>query len=148
MPPSTDLGSRSATITEYHPNGPCLGKNAQEPTGRHHGRMPIRPTVQALLQLGRMPSDDEEFDDGRVRAWVGALEALDTRLTDEEAIALLDSFPLDDSLVYEVAWSLLHAVESAPCGLELVEQLDDRSWWVRYLRERAERSGGLRRALD
>jgi hypothetical protein len=64
-------------------------------------------------------------------------------LTDEETIALLDCFPADDSLVYEVAWALLHAVESAPYGPELLQQLDDRSPWVKYLRERAVRGGML-----
>ena len=108
--------------------------------------MTISPAVEALLQLGRMPSDDEEFDGGRVGAWVAALDALDTRLTDEEAIALLDSFPVDASSVYEVAWTLLHAVESAPYGPELLQQLDDRSPWVKHLRERAERGGKLPRS--
>jgi hypothetical protein len=45
--------------------------------------------------------------------------------------------------VYEVAWALLHAVESAPYGPELLQQLDDRSPWVKYLRERAVRGGML-----
>ena len=90
-----------------------------------------------------MPSDDEKFDDKRVGAWVSAFDALETRLTDEEATALLDSFPVDDSLVYEVAWTLLHAVESAPYGPELLQQLDDRSPWVKYVRERAVRGGML-----
>jgi hypothetical protein len=101
------------------------------------------PAVQALLQLGRMPSDRDEFDDERVGAWVAALDALETQLTDKEAIALLDSFPPDDSIVYEVAWTLLHAVESAPYGPELLQQLDDRSPWVKRLRKRAERGGLL-----
>jgi hypothetical protein len=32
----------------------------------HDGRVTISLAVYALLQLGRMPSDDEEFDDERV----------------------------------------------------------------------------------
>jgi len=41
--------------------------------------------------------------------------------------------------VYGVAWGLLHAVESAP-GWPIAEALDDRSWWVKLLRERSERA--------
>lgn len=103
--------------------------------------------VQALVTLGRMPSDSDATDDDRVQAWVRALDALDAPLTDGEAIALLDCFPTDDSSMFEVAWSLLHAIESAPYGPDLVGQLDDRSWWVSLLRERAER-GGLSPRFD
>jgi hypothetical protein len=103
----------------------------------------LRTEVQAVVNLGRMPADDEPFDEVRVRAWVDALDAVQPRrLSDEEAIALLDCFPLDDSIVYEVAWSLLHAIESTfPYTPDLLSQLDDRSWWTRHLRERAARSG-------
>lgn len=88
-----------------------------------------------------MPSDDEELDELRIRANVEALDALPPpALEDDEAVALLDLFPTDDSTVYGVAWGLLHAVESAP-GWPIA--LDDRSWWAKYLRERAERGGPL-----
>ena len=101
----------------------------------------LDPRVQRLVTLGRLPSDNEPWDQTVVARWVAALDALDRPLTDDEAIAVLDSFPADDSTVEGVAWSLLHAIESAPYGPRLVAALDDRSWWVKYLRERSERGG-------
>lgn len=105
--------------------------------------MAMSPEVQAVVALGRMPSDHEDVHEDRVRGWVEALDALNAPLTDEEAITLLDCFPPDDSEMFELAWTLLHAVESAPYGPRLLGQLDDRSWWVTYLRDRAIRGGLL-----
>jgi hypothetical protein len=73
-----------------------------------------------------------------------AIEALPRPLTEEEAIALLDVFPQGEyGSLFELEWPLLHAIESAPYGRDLVAALDDRSWWVAQLRARAERGGLL-----
>jgi hypothetical protein len=109
----------------------------------HCESVTLSAPVQAIVRLGQMPSDDDDVDENVVRRWVEALDGLDARLTDEEAVALLVCFPPDRSDLYEVAWGLLHAVESAPYGPTLLAQLDDRSSWVTYLRERAERGGLL-----
>lgn len=90
-----------------------------------------------------MHSDAEDFDERWVGAWVAALDALDAPLSDKEAVLLLNCFPLDGSTVSGLAWTLLHAIESAPHGQELLSALDDRSWWTTYLRRRAQRGGFL-----
>ena len=105
--------------------------------------MTLSAQVEGIVRLGRMPSDDHDVEEVVVRRWGEALDGLTARLTDEEAIAVLDCFPPDDSDLYEVAWTLLHAVESAPYGPTLLAQLDDRSPWVKRLRKRAVRGGLL-----
>jgi hypothetical protein len=60
--------------------------------------------------------------------------------TDEEAAAVLEVLPPGDDSAYSLAWHLLHFIESAPSWPEW-DLLDDRSDWVTYLWERAERGG-------
>lgn len=103
----------------------------------------VRAEVQRLIELGRMPSESDDPPQEVVDRYVAALDGLQSALTDDEAAALLDLFPQGDAGLYEVEWTLLHAIESAPYGPAFLAQLDDRSWWVKYLRERAERGGLL-----
>jgi len=103
----------------------------------------IRPEVRSLLALGRMPSDVEDPSPERVDLYVQALDVLPGPLTDDEAVALLGLLPLDSSSMYEVAWTLLHAVESAP-GWPIQGTLDGPTWWITLLRERCERAGRYR----
>jgi hypothetical protein len=72
-----------------------------------------------------------------------AIAALPVPLTDDEAISLLYCFPADDGVVFGLAWSLLHALETAPYGPSLLSQLNQRSWWRALLYERAARAGLL-----
>lgn len=109
---------------------------------RQTSSMALRSEVESLVALGPMPSDAEDPDEGRIGAYVRALDALPGPLTDEEATALLGLFPLDDSSMYEVAWTLVHAVESAP-GWPIAGILNGSSWWVSLLRGRCERAGPL-----
>ena len=105
---------------------------------KHFGA--LRDEVQHLVSLGRMPSTKDEPAQEPVQAFVDALDALPGPLTDPEVISLLDSFPLGEaSGLHEIEWSLVHAIESASYGRELMQALDDRSWWVAHLRKRAEK---------
>lgn len=88
-----------------------------------------------------MPSDTVDVSEDEIATWMSGLDELDGPLTDDEALALLSCFPPDDSTVYGLAWTLLHAIESAPYGPIFTRTLDDRSWWVSYLKQRAIRSG-------
>lgn len=100
--------------------------------------------MQRLVALGRMPDEEDDPAEATVDAYESVLIALDLPLTDEEAAALLDVFPDGDyGSMYEVEWTLLHAIETAPFGPEFLGQLDDRSWWVSRMRQRAERDGLL-----
>jgi hypothetical protein len=73
-----------------------------------------------------------------VHLYRAALAVLPSPPTRDEVIALLDVFPLDDATMFGLAWTLLHYVEAAP-DWPYVESLDDRSWWLSFLRERADR---------
>ena len=68
-----------------------------------------------------------------------AIDSLSGPPTSEEALALLDLFPSDESTSFGLAWSILHLVESSPYW-PVRSALDDRNWWVTQLRERAERA--------
>jgi hypothetical protein len=101
----------------------------------------LRDSTRRIVSMGRMPDGAPDIDPEVLTAWTAALDELDGPLTDEEAIALLPCFPPDDCTVFGLAWSLLHAIESAPYGPSFISELDDRSWWVSYLRQRAVRGG-------
>jgi len=95
----------------------------------------LRYQIERLVGLGRMPSEREATSEVVAR-YEAAIEALPGRATDDEAIALLKLFPGDHSSLYGLAWTVLHFVETAP-GWPIAGALDNRSWWVQVLRERA-----------
>jgi hypothetical protein len=95
------------------------------------------------MSMGAMPDDTVDIGEAELSNWNAAIVALPVPLTDDEAIGLLNCFPADDGLVFGVAWSLLHAVETAPYGPHLLSQLDQRSPWRAILWERASRAGLL-----
>jgi hypothetical protein len=65
------------------------------------------------------------------------LESIVPPLSDDEAVALLQVFGVDD--YFGMAWTLLHLVESAP-GWPIGGALDDISnEWIVRLRDRAAR---------
>ena len=101
----------------------------------------LRDSTLRIVSMGQMPADAPDVDPVVLTAWTLALAALDGPLTDEEAIALLPCLPPDDGTVFGLAWALLHAIESAPYGTALISELDDRSWWVNLLKQRAIRGG-------
>ncbi len=75
-----------------------------------------------------MPADAPDIDDDTLLMWASAIDGLELPLADDEAIALLALLPPDDGTVFGLAWSLLHAVETAPYGPLFIRSLDDRSW--------------------
>jgi hypothetical protein len=74
------------------------------------------------------------------RQYEEAVEALPPDPTAEEAVALVELLPPDDSTAFGLAWSILHAIE-ASSAWPVWEALDDHSVWVRRLRERASAPG-------
>jgi hypothetical protein len=101
----------------------------------------LRDHTQRIVDLGPMPADAPDIEEDLLSTWASAIEDLELPLSEDESIALLACFPPDDSTVFGLAWSLLHAVETAPYGPELLRSLDDRSWWVALLKQRAIRGG-------
>lgn len=73
--------------------------------------------------------------------WQAAVDRLAAPAIDEEAMALLPVLPAEDGSGFGLAWTVLHFIETTP-GWRLREALDDRSWWVRFQHERAERGSG------
>jgi hypothetical protein len=87
--------------------------------------------------MGRLPNEDVG-EEAFWEPWERAVRALTNPATDEEAVAVLDVLPRGEDSSFALAWHLLHFVESAP-GWPDWDLLDDRSPWVVFLRERAER---------
>lgn len=92
-----------------------------------------------------MPDEAQDVVVECVKAFQDALEAIQgLKLSDDEAALLLDSFPPGEyGSLFELEWSLLHLIESAPYGPGFTAKLDDRTWWVTQVRERAQRAGLL-----
>ena len=95
----------------------------------------MRDVVKRLVALGPLP--DEADHVAPWDEWQQAAEALPAPATDEEAAAVLTLLPEDEGSGFGIAWPLLHFVETAP-GWPLKDRLDDSTWWLRFLRERAE----------
>lgn len=102
---------------------------------RHYPRC-VREEVRRLVALGPVP--DEADPDAPWDEWQQAAEALPAPATDEEAETVLTLLPADEGSGFGIAWPLLHFVETAP-GWPLMARLDDSTWWLRFLRERAQR---------
>jgi hypothetical protein len=66
-----------------------------------------------------------------------AIASLTPPASEEEARALLNVLPHHEDSLFGLAWGVLHFIESAP-GWPYADELDDRGWWVHFLRERVE----------
>ena len=99
----------------------------------------MREQFERLVELGPLPAD-ADLDEVNARPYAEALDALTEAPTAEEAVALVGLFPPDESTSLGFAWSLAHAIEASP-DWPIWSALDDRNWWVTYLRERCERAG-------
>ncbi len=97
----------------------------------------MRDAVSALASMGQLPTEDVG-QDFFWEPWDRAVRALTMPATDEEAAVVVGVLPPGEDSAYGLAWHLLHFIESAPSWPQW-ELLDDRSWWVSFLRERAER---------
>lgn len=73
--------------------------------------MPIQQAVKELESLGPLPSEDDASDEILER-WQATLDAIQTPVTDDEAVILCSLFGPDDG--YGLGWALLHIVETAP----------------------------------
>ena len=92
-----------------------------------------------MAELGRLPADDG-LDEEAAQRYTDAIDGLQDAPTADEASALIRVLPPDDSTAFGLAWGILHAIEASPAW-PLWTELDDRNWWVRFLRERCERGG-------
>jgi hypothetical protein len=102
----------------------------------------VHQAVQKLIALGPLPPNDA-LDEQQADQYSEALDALPTNPTAEEAVALLTVFPPDETTSFGLAWTILHTIEASPAW-PIWDELDDRNWWVTYLRESCERAGMTR----
>ncbi len=92
--------------------------------------MAIRDVVKNFIRLGPLPESTtatEEDLDKRV----AALRAISPPVTDEESLALADTFGSDEC--FGVAWTLLHLIETAPSHPRPPEEVFQRSEWLRMV---------------
>lgn len=94
----------------------------------------MQPAVQEFVAPGRLPGSAEASLDSLQRL-LDIVRRIRTPLTNDEARALTGCFGADDC--FGVAWSLLHALETAP-GWPLAD-VPGRAGnaWIDLLRERS-----------
>ena len=96
----------------------------------------MRKSVSGLVDLGPLPSSDKP-DIEKLKRYQELIESIEPPLSNEEAAALIGIFGSDEC--FGLAWSLLHAIESAPGWPLLVSLQSSDNEWVVRLRERAGR---------
>ena len=99
----------------------------------------MRHEFSDLVRLGALPADDA-LDEQEAHRYQAAIEALPPYASAEEAVALVNTLPPDDSTSFGLAWAVLHAIEASPAW-PIWAALDDRNWWVSHLRARCTRAG-------
>jgi hypothetical protein len=97
----------------------------------------VRPEVHALAALGVFPASTTGNPDDVARRQV-LVDGIAAPITDEEARRLVLLFGPDD--YFELAWTLVHRIESAP-GWPLWDVLVGAGEWREVLRQRALNSG-------
>ena len=101
--------------------------------------MAMRPEVQRLVALGRLPAENLATVED-VRRIESELASIVPPLSKSEAHALVCLFGPDGC--FGLAWSVLHLVESAP-GWPIDECLaETQNPWVALLKDRASRGSG------
>lgn len=97
----------------------------------------MRQAVHELAILGPLPSEDVATE-AQLYRYQELLASLTPPVTDEEARILMSLFGPDEC--FELAWTLLHRIESAP-GWPLADLLEkteeEENEWRARLRRRA-----------
>lgn len=99
----------------------------------------VRASVHELVQLGRIPTDNEaDTEPDRADRWevlIGEMYG-EGNVTNGEAAMLVPLLPRDESDSFGVVWTLVHVIESAP-GWPLNEALAAADGpWADILRQR------------
>lgn len=100
----------------------------------------MRPEIRRLIDLGRLPSEDDD-DVDKLRKYEVEYRAIKRPVTDEDAVALLGLF--GDDGCFGLASSLMHLIETAP-GWPIKEHLvESTNPWVLEMKNRAIRGGAF-----
>ena len=74
--------------------------------------------------------------------WVVRLtDSFQSAATDDEAVALLDLLSRSDDDMFEVNWTILHFIESAPGWSVWPALLATSGWWADLLKKRLKNAG-------
>ena len=96
----------------------------------------MRTSVINFVSLGRLP-EEKSASVPQLENFEVALQAIESPVTDEEALTLLQTFPNTEESCFGLAWSVLHLVETAP-GWPMTEAgLHRANHWVASMLERA-----------
>lgn len=90
--------------------------------------MTIRDTVKDFIRFGPLPKSNNATEEDLDKRVV-ALRAIIPPVTDEESLALVETFGPDEC--FGVAWTLLHLTETAPNHPRPREEVFQRSEWLR-----------------
>jgi hypothetical protein len=96
----------------------------------------VRSKFTDFLALGQLPPSDG-LSPERAQQYEEALKHL-PKPTGEEAAALVDLLPGDETTSFGLAWTLVHTIESSP-DWPVWTALDDRTPWRALLLDRAQR---------
>ena len=98
----------------------------------------MRKEYRDLAALGPLPAADA-LDATQAERYEETLSRLPDDPTAEEALALVNLLPPDDSTEFGLAWTIIHAIERSG-DWPVWEALDDGTPWRRELRQRVERA--------
>ena len=98
----------------------------------------VQYAVEQLTQLGPFPETEITIE--LVKAYEDAIVAIQKPVTNEEAIALCHIFQ-DHAGFYELEWSLVTAIESAPDWPIKTCLTGASNMWIELLRIRARNAG-------
>lgn len=102
----------------------------------------MRGEIRQLESMGPLPSSQAVEQPGvleKVQRYTELLSSIEKPITDDEARTLAKLFSPDDC--FELDWTLVHLIESAP-GWPLWECLrSEDNEWIRFLRLRLKNVG-------
>ena len=96
----------------------------------------MRESVIQFTSLGRLP-EEETADVAQLQEFEAALKTIERPVSNQEAVALLSSFPTGEHSCFGLAWSLLHLIETAPGWPYQEVRLHEANPWVKTMLERA-----------
>jgi hypothetical protein len=94
----------------------------------------MQANIEELLKLGPLPPSTDS-DVTQVERYQTLLAGINCPVSNDEATALVKLFGVDDC--FGLAWTLLHAIETAP-GWPILDALGDtKNEWIVRLKQRA-----------
>ena len=96
----------------------------------------MRESVIQFISLGRLP-DEEVAEVAQLQEFEVALKNIERPVSNQEAVALLSSFPTGEHSCFGLAWSLLHLIETAPGWPPQEARQQESTPWIKTMLERA-----------